>query len=358
MWATEINHYTKARLMPPWKATPGFGTFQHERRLSDEQIKLIDRWVNSGTPEGPPAALPPAPQFSDEWVLGEPDVVLEMPEEYTIGPEGEDDYRHFIVPTSFDRDMYVIATDVIPGNRQTVHHVIAYTDTSGKARELDAADPGPGYTRFGEVGFEPASSIGGWAPGSRPHVAPEGTGLWLPKGADVVLQVHYYRTGAPEKDRTKVGLYFSEHPNPVAIQSGVAINHDFTIPPGEKRHQVEATWEVEEPIYAISAFPHVHLLGQEMKVTAALPDGKTLPLVWIKDWDFNWQGAFRFRAPLYFPKGTKVDVVSYFDNSSENPNNPQDPPQPVGWGEKTTDEMCIAFVGFLKASEWQPPDAE
>ena len=357
-WATEINEYTKSRLMPPWKAAPGFGEFQHEQLLSDEQISLIDRWANNGAPEGPKEALPPLPEFCDRWSLGKPDHVLEMPETYTIGAEGEDDYRHFIIPTQFDRDVFVRATDVIPGNRQTVHHVIAYADTSGKARELDAADPGPGYTRFGDVGFEPASVIGGWAPGTKPAPTPEGTGFWLPKGADVVLQVHYYRTGVEEKDRTRLGLYFCDAPEPIAVQHGVAINHEFTIPPNEQNYKVEASWKVEEDTYAISVLPHMHLLGREMKVTATLPDGRVEPMVWIKDWDFNWQLSYRFRKPLYFPKGTTVDVVSHFDNSSSNPNNPHDPPRSVGWGEKTTDEMCIVFVGVLKADEWQPKSVE
>ena len=342
-WATEIAAYTEARLMPPWKAAPGFGSFKHERRLTDDQIALVKRWVAGGAPQGPKDELPPSPTFNDQWALGEPDFIVEMPEEYTIGPEGEDDYRHFIIPTSFDKPMFVEASDVIPGNRKTVHHVIAYVDVSGKARELDAADPGPGYTRFGDVGFEPASGLGGWAPGSIPAKTPEGTGFWLPPGGDIVLQVHYYRTGVEEKDRTKMGLYFTKHPKPVPIRMGVAINHEFVIPAGESRHKVEATWKVEEPVYATSVAPHMHLLGKEMKVVATMPDGRVEPMVWIKDWDFNWQGSYQFKQPMHLPAGTKVEVVSYFDNSSDNPNNPNSPPKPVGWGEKTTDEMCIAF---------------
>jgi hypothetical protein len=277
-----------------------------------------------------------------------------MPEEYRVGPEGEDDYRHFIIPTSFDRDLFVEAIDVQPANRKTVHHVIVYVDTSGKARELDAADPGPGYTRFGDVGFEAASMLGGWAPGTQPAVLPEGTGRWLPKGGDIVLQVHYYRTGAWETDRTRCGLYFSESPSPKRVHTALAINNKFTIPPGEKRYEVRAEWKVKEPVYALAVFPHMHLLGREMKVTATLPDGSVLPLIWIKDWDFNWQTNYFFKDMLYFPAGTVVEEVSYFDNSSDNPNNPHDPPQPVGWGEKTTDEMSIAFVDVLRASDYSP----
>ena len=353
-WSTEIAHYTKARLMPPWKAAPDFGDFHDERSLSEESIALIQSWVADGTPEGPTEAMPPQPEFPDQWQMGEPDHIVEMPEEYTIGPEGEDDYRHFIIPTDFDQDMYVSASDVIPGNRQTVHHVIAYVDTSGVARKLDAADPGPGYTRFGDVGFEPVSGVGGWAPGTAPAPTPDGTGFWLPKGADIVMQVHYYRTGREEKDRTKLGLYFSKHPNPQKIGMGIAINPKFMIPPGDANHEVKAVWDVKEDSYAISVAPHMHLIGKQIKVEAFLPDGSTKRMIWIKAWDFNWQGSYRFREPMFLPKGTKVVTTAHFDNSAENPNNPNSPPKPVGWGEKTTDEMCIAFVAHLKAKEWKP----
>lgn len=357
-WAKEIKEYTQARLMPPWKAVPEFGRFKHSRELRAEDIALIARWVDAGAPQGDASLLPPPPRFNDSWVLGEPDHIVEMPEEYRIAPEGEDDYRHFVIPTDFDKDMFVEAIDVQPGNRQTVHHVIVFVDTSGKARELDAEDPGPGYTRFGDVGFEAASALGGWAPGSRPEVAPPRTGRWLPKGGDIVLQVHYYRTGAWERDRTRVGLYFSKHPKPIAIRTGVVINQKFEIPPGEARHEVRAALTLEEPMYAVSVFPHMHLLGTEMKVTAALPDGKIRKMIWIKNWDFNWQQSYVFEKLLYLPAGTEIRVVAYFDNSSKNPNNPHDPPKPVGWGEKTTDEMCIAFVDFVKSSEYKPASNE
>ena len=340
--------------MPPWKPVAGFGSFQHERRLSVNDLALLKRWVEGGSVCGPLEDLPPARHFNDTWRLGEPDHVLIMSEPYTIGAEGEDDYRHFIVPTNFKSDMFVRATDVIPGNRKTVHHVIAYVDTSGKARELDAADPGPGYTRFGDVGFDPISGLGGWAPGSQPMMSPTGTGFWLPKGADVVLQVHYYRTGVEEQDQTQIGLYFSRHLQPTRIRTGIAINHQFLIPAGEKRHRVKASWETKEPLYALAVTPHMHLLGKEIKVQATLPNGSILPMVWIDDWDFNWQGTYHYREPLFFPAGTRVKLEAYFDNSAHNPNNPHDPPQPVSWGEKTTDEMCIAFVRYLPAKDWQP----
>ena len=233
--------------------------------------------------------MPPAPAFPEGWAFGEPDLIVEMAEEYVVGPEGEDDYRHFIIPYEHESHRFIEAIDVQPGNRSTVHHVIAYVDTSGKARELDAADPGPGYTRFGGVGFKPASVIGGWAPGNLPVKALPGTGRWLPNKGDIVLQVHYYRTGVEERDRTRVGIYFSRSRRPVPTRAGLVINRDFTVPPGESRHEVRASLEVEEPVYAFSVTPHMHLIGETIVVTAELPDKRTIPLVRIDDWDFNWQ---------------------------------------------------------------------
>ncbi len=357
-WSKEIKAYTAARVMPPWKAAPGFGTFRHDRSLAQREIDLIAAWVDGGTPRGEPQHLPPPREFPEGWALGEPDLVIEMAAEYRVAPEGEDDYRHFVIPTQFSEHKFIRAVDVQPGNRKTVHHVIAYVDTSGVARELDAADEGPGYSRFGDVGFEVASVLGGWAPGDRPFVYPPGTGRWLPKGGDVVLQVHYYRTGVWEADRTRMALYFTEEPDPIPVRWGVAINQEFEIPPGAERHEVKARWRVRKPIYALAVYPHMHLLGREMRVTAQLPNQSSRPLVWIKDWDFNWQGDYFFDDLIYLPEGTVVEAVAYYDNSQGNPNNPTTPPRAVGWGEKTTDEMCIAFVSYLDARQYERKQAQ
>ena len=359
-WKTEIVAYTKSRLMPPWKASPAVGHFSNDLSLSDEEIELIAQWVQQGTPEGNLSDMPPAPKFNDDWAEGEPDLVIEMPEEYAVAPEGEDDYRHFIIPYEAGEHRFVESVDVRPGNPSVVHHVIAYVDTSGKARELDAADPGPGYTRFGDVGFKPASILGGWAPGTRPYKTPLGSGRWLPKKCDIVLQVHYYRTGFEERDRTKVGVYFSKSPRPVPTRLAVAINRDFRIPKDVKNHPVSAECEIEEDSYLYAITPHMHLVGETMSVTAHLPDGGQLPLIRIDDWDFSWQTTYRYRDLQRLPAGTRIELAATFDNSAENPNNPNSPPKEIAWGEKTTDEMCIAFLGLVRQSEYAPilKDAE
>lgn len=350
-WRREIRTYTRERLMPPWKAAPGIGRFRNDMSLTEREISLISRWVEAGAPEGPAADRPPDPVFPEGWAYGEPDMVFEMPEEYVVAPEGEDDYRHFVIPYELDGPRFIEAVDVQPGNRSTVHHVLAYVDTSGKARELDAADPGPGYTRFGGVGFQPASVVGGWAPGNLPVKLRAGTGRRLPPKGDLVIQVHYYRTGLEERDRTRLGVYFSRAKSPVPVRGGVAVQREFTIPAGEKRYEVSADLTLEEPVYAFSVTPHMHLLGQTIRVTATRPDGTEVPLVRIDDWDFNWQTSYHFRDLIRFPAGTRIEVVGTFDNSSDNPDNPHDPPRPVTWGERTTDEMCLAFVSWYRESE-------
>ena len=354
-WATEIAVYTESRLMPPWKPAPGYGHFKNERRLTDTQIELIARWVDAGAPPGDLNAVPEPPEFHDDWALGEPDKIFEMPVEYEIAAEGEDEYRQFIIPTNFETDMYIQAVDVQPGNRKTVHHVIPYLDVNGEARQLDAQDPKPGYVTDGTgPGFDAIGSLGGWAPGVTPSVLPEGVGYLLPKGADIVMQVHYYRTGHIEHDRSRLGLYFSKTPDTAQLHIGSAINSEFVIPAGESWYEVLASRKVKEDVYLLGAMPHMHLLGRDMRLVANTPEGETHDLIWVKDWDFNWQDVYHYQAPLFLPVGATINLVAHFDNSAGNPANPHTPPIPVGWGEKTTDEMCIGFFYYVKASQFSP----
>jgi hypothetical protein len=168
------------------------------------------------------------------------------------------------------------------------------------------------------------------------------------------MQVHYYRTGVEERDLTRVGIYFSKSPRPVVARSGMVINTDFELPPGEKSHRVVGVHELKEDVYLFSVTPHMHLLGRTMEVTAHRPDGQVLPLVRIDDWDFNWQTTYHFRELQRLPAGTRLEMVATFDNSADNPHNPHDPPQPVRWGERTTDEMCICFLGLIPAADYTP----
>jgi hypothetical protein len=319
--------------------------------MSEKEIATIAAWVDDDTPEGNPSDAPSPRQFTDGWQLGEPDVVLEPDESFAIPAEGPDVYRCFVFPTRYGEDRYVAAMEVRAGNRAVVHHAMGYIDTTGTARRLDAAAPGPGYTAFGGVGFAAAGTLDGWGPGVAPHRLPDGVGMALPKGADIVVQLHYHPTGKPEQDRTRIGLHFCKTPVEKRLNMAVALNLNLRIVAGAKSHEERATLAIPQDITLLRIAPHMHLLGKEMTVTVTLPDGTSRKLVRVPDWDFRWQSIFTFNEPVRLPKGSRVEVVGRFDNSASNPANPAHPPRDVKWGEGTNDEMCVAALFYTVDAE-------
>jgi mono/diheme cytochrome c family protein len=341
-----LKDITADRRMPPWKAEPGFGEFHDVRRLTDEQIHTIAAWVDGGAREGKPEDLPPAPKFTDGWQLGEPDMVLKMAQPFTLKADGPDEFRCFVIPTGLTEDKTVSAVEFRPGNRKVVHHALFFLDTDGAARAKEAQEDGPGkgFSTFGGVGILPTGSLGGWAPGAAPRKLPDGLGQRLAKGSDLVLQVHYHRDGKDEVDQSSLGIYFAKKPAEKFVGGIMLVNRKLYIPPGQERHRVTASLTLPVDTRVVGIFPHMHLVGREMKVVAVLPDGKEKPLIWIKDWDFNWQGQYRYVDLVALPKGTRLDLEAFYDNSDKNPNNPNKPPKEVTWGEQTTDEMCLCGV--------------
>lgn len=346
--AAMIRFMTQTRQMPPWKPAAGCGEFQDERRLSENEIATIARWVENGAPEGNRADLPQPLDFSSGWALGPPDLVLSNAEAFTPN-KGVDTYRCFTIPTNMISGAHVVASDFHPGDRGTVHHVLSFIDTTGASAALDEADPGPGYTCFGGPGFALTGTLGGWAPGARPLELPPDTGFPLAANSRVVLQVHYHPHGdhEPTPDRTEIGIYFARSTPSKPMNVVPIINTTFTIPPNDPNYRVDAELPIRVPVPLKLWFiaPHMHLLGRKMKVELTPPNGTPQCLIDIQDWDFNWQGAYRYATPIDVPAGSKLALTAYYDNSSANPRNPNDPPKPVSWGEATTDEMCIAFVG-------------
>jgi len=350
--ASDIAAVAEDRAMPPWKAAPHFGVkFKDARTLSDQDISTLVAWAEADAPEGNPTDLPAPPKFPDDWQLGRPDLVIDIGADYAVPASGEDIYRCFVVPTHLENDQYVTAVEYRPGNRRVVHHILAFVDTSGKARERDQAEPGPGYTCFGGPGEPIHGGLGGWAPGNQPSFLPEGIGRSLPKESDVIVQVHYHPQGKAETDRSKIGLYLAKKPVKQAMHWGVVINPGLELPPGQSNIEVKAAWEVPVDITAHSVLPHMHLLGRDMQISVKFPDGRVQDLIKVPDWDFNWQYTYQFEKPLDIPKGSLVYLVSHYDNSESNPRNPHKPPQLVKWGEATTDEMCIGFLGVTKKGQ-------
>jgi mono/diheme cytochrome c family protein len=347
----QIGDVTGRRYMPPWKADEGAGVFHGARQLTDAQIRLIRQWADEGAAEGEAKDLPPLPKLAEGWQLGEPDAVFEPGEDFDIPADGPDIYRCFVLPTRFGQDRYVSAMEVRPGNRKVVHHVMGYVDTGRAARDLDAAAPGPGYNSFGGVGFAPAGTLEGWGPGISPAHLPEGVGMLVPKDADLVVQLHYHPTGKPEKDRTKIGLYFCKGPVDKRLHMAVALNTGLEIPAGAATHEERAILKLPTDVTLVRIAPHMHLLGKDISVDAVLPDGARRKLVRVPEWDFRWQTVFTFKEPVKLPKGSRVEVVARYDNSAANPANPSKPPRDVRWGEATTDEMCVAALFYTTDAE-------
>jgi peroxiredoxin len=342
-WAADIERVVTDRAMPPWKPVHGIGEFRDEQRLTDAEIATISAWVEAGMPEGNPGDLPPPRKFAEGgWQLGEPDLVLTMTEEFEIHATGRDIIRQFVIPTGVTEDKWVTAVEFHPGNPRVAHHAIFFTDTSGRARQLDAEDDQPGFSRFG---FLPSGGIGGWAVGTQPQPLPDGTGMRLQKNSDLVVQMHYHPSGKPERDRSSLGIYFAKSPVKKQVAGFPVFGFRFQWPADDGRIKTTGKFRVPVDVHAISVFPHMHMLGKEFKMTATLPDGTVVPLIQIDDWDFNWQQAYFYKDPIPLPAGTIVDLESYADNSSANPVNPNAPPRLVTFGEQSTNEMCIGFVG-------------
>ncbi|HET6645512.1 MAG TPA: hypothetical protein VFG65_08450 [Fimbriimonadales bacterium] len=346
--AKTIAAVVQERVMPPWKAVHGYNNFLDERRLTDEQIEILKAWAEAGAPRGNVKAEPRPPTFASGWALGAPDMVVAPEKEFHIGAEGRDIYRNFVVDSNFKETRWVKAIDVRPGNPRVVHHVIVFLDGKGRAAKLEAKnDDGQiGYDTFGGVGFAPDGSLGGWAPGLRPHMTPDGTAFEVPPGTSFVIQMHYHRDGKPETDLTKIGLYFSKDAPKRTMQLAWIAQPFFRLRPGEVNQKVSLKWPVPVDVTAYAAMPHMHLLGKSMKAWVETQDGKTLPIIYVDDWNFNWQLTYAFKTPLKISAGSTVHVEAIYDNSKDNPRNPNDPPKPVGWGEQTTDEMMLLIVPF------------
>ena len=350
--ADDIARVTEDREMPPWKPVPGVGPkFKHDKSLSKEEIATLAAWAEGDAPLGNLADMPPAPKYSDDWAFGTPDLIIDLGEDYPVPAEGADVYRCFVIPTNLPKDVYIEAIDYRPGNRKVVHHILSYVDTSGQARKRDAADPGPGYTCFSGPEVEIHGDLGGWAPGNEPSVLPEGVGRSLPKGADVIMQVHYHPNGKPETDRSRIGLYFAKKPVKQTLHWNFALDPGLELKPGESNHEAKAYWKTPVDLMAYAVTPHMHLLGKNMTISITYPDGRAEDLVKIGDWDFNWQNTYYFEKALELPKGTILSVVAHYDNSESNPRNPNHPPKLVKWGEATTDEMCIGFLAVTKKGQ-------
>jgi Copper type II ascorbate-dependent monooxygenase, C-terminal domain len=346
----DIAAVTEERSMPPWKPTRGVGPkLKHDQSLTHDEIRTLAAWAEAGAPLGDPKDVPPPPKFAEGWKLGPPDLILEPAEGFVVPASGPDIYRCFVLPTNFAKDTYVEAVDFAPTERGAVHHLIAYIDTTGYGRQLDAEFPGPGYFASSGPGV-PADELSFWTAGAQPHRLPDGVGIRIAGQADIIVQVHYHPTGKVGDDKTRVGLYLARKPIKQALHWNNASNYNFRLPAGKNNVEVKASWKIPVDVEAVAVSPHMHLLGRDMRMSVRLPNGPVENLIEIANWDPSWQSAYYFQKPITLPAGSTINVVAHFDNSAHS-RNPNKPPKAVKFGPNFDDEMCVGYIALVKKGQ-------
>ena len=338
--ARQISEVVESRFMPPWLPEPGYVQMAGERRLSDDQIDLIQQWVLQGAVEGDPSTRPEPPTFTKGWQLGLPDLVIRLPQPFVLTAEGTDVYRNFVIPIPIATSRYVKAVELRPGNPGVVHHAIMRIDRTRTTRYLDARDPGPGYGGM-DMGRSqsPDGHLINWAPGKMPRPAREELSWRLGQNSDLVLQMHMLPTGKPESVDPLVGLFFTDQPPKFHSFELLIQGSGINIPAGMSDYEIKDRFVLPVDVEVLSVLPHAHYLGRRMDVFAELPGGGRRWLLHIKRWDFKWQDQYRYETPVVLPRGSAVCMHFTYDNSSANPQNPNTPPQRVVGGNRSTDEM-------------------
>ncbi len=330
-WAKSVRERVVDRSMPPWFADPNHGEFANNPSLPKKDIDTIVAWVESGAPKGDDRDMPAAPKFVEGWTIGQPDLVLSMKEEYSVPADGTIPYLYFTIPTNFTEDKWVQAFEIRPGDRRVVHHVIA------SLRE-------PGAPNRGGQG---GASLGGITPNKTGVVFPPGTARLIKAGSNIVLQMHYTTMGQEAKDRTNVGIIFAKEPPKRVLGGGNTMNTRFVIPAGESNHEVRSSTTFKEDTYLTAMMPHMHFRGKDFTYTAVYPDGRSEVILHVPNYNFDWQLTYQLKKPLFLPKGTRLDCVAHFDNSTRNKYNP-DPTKDVRWGDQTWEEMMIGWYTTVR----------
>jgi Flp pilus assembly protein TadD len=326
--ARQIAKATKNRVMPPWLPEPGYEQFADERRLRDDEIAAIQQWVDGGAVEGSPSDKPPLPAWPRGWQLGQPDLVVQLPEPYRLQATGTDVFRNFVLPVSLASTRYVRGIELRASNPRILHHASVGVDRLRVSRKLDRSSPEPGFAAMPD---DRVQNVFGWSPGKAPSLEPADRAWALEKGSDLV----------------SVGLFFSDVP---PSRTPLTINLEskaIDIQPGEAEYVITDRYVLPADIDVLSVYPHAHYLARDIKGTATLPDGTERTLIWIKAWDFRWQDQYRYAAPVSLPKGTALAMRFTYDNSERNPRNPNRRPRHVKWGPQSSDEMGALWLEVL-----------
>jgi hypothetical protein len=385
-WAKAIKTAVLSKKMPPWYADPKYGHFQNERRLNDADIQTLVSWADGGAPEGDAKDKPAPLEFTEGWNI-KPDMVVAMPNAFHVPASGIVEYQYVVVPTNFDKDMWVTAAEVRPGNRAVMHHVIVYVRPPD-SNFLKAAQPGipfvPVQIERDENGAAirrpPPTAAQGATPANTPQ--PRGDPMagvelltayvpglreqrfdstvadaakLVPAGSDIIFQLHYTTKGKPADDQTKVGLTFAASPPKYRVLTANATQRDFEIPPNDPNYESRSAVIVNTPAQLVWLLPHMHVRGKDFLYQVVYPTGETETVLNVPKYDFNWQLGYEEAKPILLPKGTRIECTAHHDNSANNPANPN-PKVTVRWGDQTWEEMMMGFFAVVVDASVKPQD--
>jgi hypothetical protein len=376
-WAKAIRQAIIAKKMPPWHADDAHSLkMGNDRSLSESEIQTLVAWADSGAPAGDPKDAPKPRAFPDGWRIGTPDAVFDLGTDFHVPAKGTVEYTLFLVHTNFTEDKWVSAIEVRPSFRSIVHHAVVHVRAPGSTRwsYLKVGEPTPEsimprealvvrlpQNDRGNLSFDPSQDewIAEYFPGNAGFVASEGQAKLIPAGADIIFQMHYTPDGTERVDRTKIGFVFAKNPPKERVFDVGLNNNSLRIPPGAAHHRVDTYVTLPRELRLVAITPHMHLRGSGFALEATYPTGETQSIVDVPHYDFHWQMLYSLAEPLLLPSGTKLHMTAYFDNSPNNPNNP-DPAKEIFWGEQSWDEMITGFMDFaipvtLDPSKVLPP---
>jgi hypothetical protein len=352
----QVRPYAKAiksdillHKMPPWPADPHFSKFENDRSLTPEEVQTISAWVDSGAKEGDKSAAPAPRIFTEGWNISKPDLIIAMPQAYEVPAKGEIEYTYFVVPSGFTEDRWVQQVEVRPSDRTVVHHAVVYLREPGSKWMADAK-PGIGFvpsnlntgSRFANVLGAQNDVLTVYTPGMVPDIYKPGQAKQIKAGTDFVIQMHYTASGKDAKDLTSIGLVFAKEEPTERIITTAAVNNRFVIPAGDGNFKAEATVPVVNPMTMVSLFPHMHLRGKAFQYDLIYPTGETKTILYVDHWSLNWQLSYKLAEPIQLTPGMKVKATAWWDNSANNPSNP-DPSKEVKWGDQSWEEMLVGF---------------
>ena len=385
-WAKAIKAAVATKKMPPWYADAHYGKFANDRTMPAADVNTLIAWADTGAKAGDPKSAPKAIDWVEGWAIGKPDVVLEMPQSFNIPASGTIDYQYVMIPTNFTEDRYVQFAEARPGDRERVHHIIAFIMDPDNPM-LKRMQPGVPFSpvemqrdaerRAKEAGVDPAQQqrrqrrgrggeggegmldggdlLAGYAPGTPPQSLRPGQAKLLKAGAAVVFQMHYTANGKAGVDRSKVGLIFTKEKPTERVVTLASQNNKFAIPPGDPNHEVVSSLTLQKETTLTSLLPHMHLRGKDFEYRAVYPTGESEVLLRVPKYDFNWQLWYILDKPKTLPAGTKIECTAHFDNSANNPANP-DATKTIRFGEQSWDEMMIGFFDVAVALDANPMD--